>query len=61
MVEHHTIVYIPDEKEYGIIVSAGAYASTVRYNAMGIEYQVIMSNEDFIVVEDIIIGIEEEN
>ena len=38
----------------------GAYASLVKYHKDGIEYKVMILNEDLIFLEDISIGIEEE-
>lgn len=43
-------VYIPDEDVYGVIVNLGAFASMVRYNVGGIEYEVLMLNEDFTIL-----------
>lgn len=43
-------IYIPDEDVYGVIINLGAYASLVNYSLGGIEYEVLMLNEDFIVV-----------
>lgn len=57
---HHYIVYISDEGCYGVTESMGAFASLVKYNKNGIEYKVMMLNEDLIFIEDINIGIEEE-
>ena len=60
VVEHHLIVYIPDENCYGVLKHQGAHISMVKYNKFGIDYEVAMLNEDFIIVHDITIGIEEE-
>lgn len=59
-IEHHPIVYIHDEEVYGEIIHQGAFASIVRFSKDGIEYEIFMENEDFDVVEDITIDIEEE-
>jgi hypothetical protein len=59
--EHHIIIYIPDEKVYGEIIREGAWASTVQYSKDGILYEVVMLSEDFEIIEDISIDIEEEN
>ena len=57
----YTIVYLPDEKVYGEVVSYGTYASKIRYSKMGIEYQVVVLNEDFDLVYEVNIPeIEEE-
>lgn len=58
--EHHIIVYLYDEQVYAELVSHGAYASTVRYSLDGVLYEVMVENEEFDIVEDITIGIEEE-
>lgn len=57
---HHHIVYISDEKCYGTTESMGAFASLVKYYKNGIEYKIMMLNEDLIFIEDVTIGIEEE-
>lgn len=46
-------IYISDEDVYGHIVKRGAYASLVSYKVGGIEYEVMMINEDFTIVEEI--------
>jgi hypothetical protein len=59
---NYTIVYLPDEKVYGEVVSFGTYASKVHYIKDGFEYELVMLNEDFDVVEQINIEeMEEEN
>jgi hypothetical protein len=58
--EKHSIIYIPDEQEYGELVTRGAYASLVRYSSGGVMYEVMMLNEDFDIVQDIVLEIEEE-
>lgn len=55
-----TYVYVPDEQVYGTIVTHGAWASLIRYYENGIEYQVEIPNEDFIVLDEIGIGYIEE-
>lgn len=57
---HYFIVYIPDEECYGITQSLGAFASLVKYKKSGIEYEVFILNEELIFLEDISIGIQEE-
>jgi hypothetical protein len=54
--DKHFIVYLPDEKVYGEVISYGSYASTVRYTDGGIEYEVVVLNEDL----DFMFSIEEE-
>lgn len=50
---NYIIVYIPDEKVYGEIVSLGTYASKVHYVKDGFEYESIFLNEDFEIVEQV--------
>lgn len=57
---HNFIVYIPDEQCYGVTETLGAFTSLVKYNKDGIEFKVALLNEDLIFLEDIAIGIEEE-
>jgi hypothetical protein len=58
--DHNVIVYIYDDEEYGSLISHGAHASLVRYQHEGIQYEVFIPNEDFDIIEDITIDIEEE-
>ena len=60
-IEHHVIVYIQDENIYGYLLSEGVYASTIKYNKLGVEYEVMILNDEFEIIEDIRIEIEEEN
>jgi hypothetical protein len=53
-------VYIIDENAYGIVTNFGAHASKVRYKKDGIEYEVFILNEELLFIDDISIGIEEE-
>jgi hypothetical protein len=57
---HHFIVYIPHEECYGMTKSMGAFASLVKYNKGGMDYEVFILNEELIFLEDISIGLEEE-
>jgi len=56
----HFYVYIVDEQVHGIVISMGAHASRVRYEKDGISYDVIILNEDLLFLEELSIGIEEE-
>lgn len=57
---HNFLVYIPDEDCYGITKSMGAFASLVKYNKDGLDYEVMILNEELMFLDDIAIGIEEE-
>lgn len=58
--EHHRIVFLLDEKVYGYLINQGAYISKVRYEDNGVLYEVFVENDDFEIIEDIQIEIEEE-
>lgn len=58
--EHYRIVYIYDEDVYGHLVSEGSYVSRVIFEVGGIRYDTLIDNNDFELVEDIQIEIEEE-
>jgi hypothetical protein len=51
-------VYVPDEGVYGTIISQGAWVSLIQYYEDGIEYKIEMSNDEFIVIDEIGIGYE---
>jgi len=55
------IVFLHDERIYGEIQSLGAFASMVHYEKDGIEYEVMVENSDFTIVDSFVIHhIEEE-
>ena len=57
----YTIVYLFDERVYGELLFFGAYTSKVRYKLGGFLYESIVFNEDFEIVEEIVIPEIEEN
>lgn len=58
--DHNLIVYVYDDNAYGHLISHGAHASLIKYSHEGIDYEVFLPNEDFEIIEDITIDIEEE-
>jgi hypothetical protein len=54
-------VYLFDERVYGELLFFGAYTSKVRYKLGGFLYESIVFNEDFEIVEEIVIPEIEEN
>lgn len=48
------IVFIHAEDLHGTVEKLGAYASTVRYTKDGIEYNELMENEEFTIVDEIV-------
>ncbi len=49
------IVYIYSEQCYGMVDSLGIYASEVTYVKDGIDYREIIDNEDFIIMNEIVL------
>lgn len=45
--DNGTLVYLPDEDCFGILVSYGAYVSRIQYQSGGIDYDVLLENDDF--------------
>lgn len=41
------IVWLTEERTFAVLVNLGAYVSTVRYTHGGIDYEVIIDNDDF--------------
>jgi hypothetical protein len=56
------VVFINDEGIFGTIDKLGAFASNVKYKKNGEECEVILENEDFVIVDEIVFEhVEEEN
>ena len=56
------IVFIHSEKLYGSIEKLGAFASVVKYTKDGFEYEELLENEDFSIVDEVVFHhVEEEN
>lgn len=57
-----TIVYIHDENVYGTVEKMGAFASEVKYQKDDVEYIILIENDEFAIVEEIVFQhFEEEN
>ena len=48
------IVYIHDEQVYGTAEKLGAFASQIKYNKNGIDYDVYVENDEFAILEEIV-------
>lgn len=46
-------VYIFDERVVGEIVKEGLYASVVKYKKDGMQYEILMDNEEFTVIQEV--------
>lgn len=56
------IVFIHSEQKYGTVEKLGAWASIVNYNKDGIDYNDLMENDEFTIVDEIVFRhIEESN
>lgn len=48
------IVWLHDEQCHGMLEKLGAYASMVKYNIDGEEYEELVENENFTIVDEIV-------
>jgi len=56
------IVFVHELRLWGTCESLGLYASKIKYQKDGIEYEETLDNEEFTVMEEIVIEhLEEEN
>jgi hypothetical protein len=55
-------MHIPDEDVFGTVEQYGAFVSLVKYEKDGIEYEVFLENEEFVIVNELLFEhFEEEN
>jgi len=47
------IVYMIEKEIYGTVDTLGAFASTVRYTIDGTEYEEIIENDEFMIMDEI--------
>lgn len=47
-----SVVWIPEARAYGYIVSYGAFGSTVWYVKDGLEFEVWLENDEFEIMEN---------
>ncbi len=60
--DKYIIVWIHEEQIYGTLVSEGAFVSKIKYSKDGIEYNVLLENDEFTIIEEIgFMHIEEDN
>lgn len=49
------VVWLPEERTFGEMIGGmGAYYTMIRYVKGGIEYEVLMENDEFTLLEDLI-------
>jgi hypothetical protein len=56
---NYPMVYLYEEGILGSLISYGAYTSSIRYEINGIVYDVVLFNEDFEIVQELDLGIED--
>jgi hypothetical protein len=52
--DHILCVYIHSLKTCGTIDTLGAFASVIRYKLDGIDYEELIDNEDFTILDEIV-------
>lgn len=55
------IVYLEDEKVFGTVEKLGAFASKVKYQKEGIDYEELFENDEFAIIDEIVFHHVEEN
>jgi hypothetical protein len=56
------IIHIPEEEVLGTVEQYGAFVSLVKYKKDGMEYEVFLENEEFVIVNELLFEhFEEEN
>jgi len=56
------VVFIHEENVYGTVDKLGAFASVVQYKKDGIDYEVLLENDEFAIVDEIVFHhVEEDN
>ena len=54
---NYPLVHITHENVVGSLIKFGAHASTVRYEMKGIEFEAILLNEEFTIIQEMDLGI----
>lgn len=47
-------IYLTEERVFGTMIKMGAFYSTVNYTKGGNEYEVMVENDEFVFLEDMI-------
>lgn len=49
------VVWLIEERTFGRIVGGlGAYFTLIRFNSAGMEFEILMENDEFILMEDMV-------
>ena len=57
--DNYPLIYLYDVGILGELIRYNAHASIVRYFLDGLKYETIMLNEDFEIIQELDLGIEE--
>lgn len=49
------VVFIHEEKTFGTVENLGAFASVVKYQKDGLEIEELLENEEFAIVDEIVL------
>lgn len=52
--DRQVLIHLREENLYGELVELGAHFSTVKYTLEGNDYEVLMENEDFVLLDDLV-------
>lgn len=52
MLRPENLVWLLEERTFGYLVHYGAHFSTVTFTRDGIDYEVFVENDEFVVMED---------
>jgi hypothetical protein len=53
MLYRENIVWLPYLRVYGELISLGAWYSTIKYVTGGVEFEVFVDNEEFVILDDL--------
>lgn len=51
-VGNYEVVWLHDERTYAFLIHRGAYFSTVVYSRDGVDYEVIVENDEYTIWEE---------
>ncbi len=51
LTNHIPVVWIPEERAYGVVKQLGAFMSLVEYESFGHHFRVWLENDEFEIVE----------
>jgi hypothetical protein len=59
--DKYLIVFLHEDQVYGDVESLGTYASIVKYTKDGIDYEELIENSDFTIMDEFVISHVEED